>query len=99
MNDQALRVDELRSGVVSTAREVLRVCAARAEEAIVVLVDEETAPQLIDAFTSGTRALGSAADPIVLSMRPRQPTFSDLPLAVVDALLAADLDIDLTTEP
>jgi hypothetical protein len=99
VNDGLLSGHELRPRVEITAREVLRVCAARANEAIIVLVDEDTAPLLIEAFTGGIRALGAEADPVVLSMRPRQPAFADLPPAAVDALLVADLVIDLTTEP
>jgi hypothetical protein len=82
-----------------TACEVLGVCAARADEAIVVLVDEETAVLLVEAILGGITALGAEADPIVLSMRPRRPAFADLPAGAVEALLAADLIIDLTTEP
>ena len=53
VNDRLLSGHELRPRVEITAREVLRVCAARANEAIIVLVDEDT---VFLAFTDGLRA-------------------------------------------
>jgi hypothetical protein len=99
VNDWLPDADGLRARVANTAGETLRVCAARADEAIILLVDEDTVPHLIDAFRNSILELGDKADPIVLSMRPRRPAFADLPPTAVDALLAADLVIDLTTEP
>ncbi len=63
MEDRLLTAHALQSRVVFTAGEVLRVCAARADEAIIVLVDEATAPLLKDAFTSAIFALGQGQTP------------------------------------
>jgi hypothetical protein len=90
---------ELAGALVRTAREVLRVCGVTTGERILVLSDEATAPELSDAFNAALQSLGPAADPVVLTSRPRQPAFADLPGHAVDALLAADFVLDLTTSP
>jgi hypothetical protein len=81
------------------AAAVLRSCGASAAERILVLVDDGAAPMLVDAFTDALLQLGGSSDPVVLSLRSRRPAFADLPSLAVDALLAADLVFDLTSEP
>ena len=90
--------DALAGELAHSAAEVLRVCAARAAERIVILADETTAASILTAFASAVTALG-AADPVTLMTRPRQPAFADLPSPALAALLAADLALDLTTTP
>jgi hypothetical protein len=92
-------VNEIDSQVARTAAAVLRACRATTGERIALLVDDATAPVLVEAFAEGVRALGVTADPVVLSIRPRHPAFADLPSHAVDALLLADLVLDLTTVP
>lgn len=79
----------------NTAREVLHVCHARHDERIVLLTDDDTAPAIMAAFRHGL----AAADPVVLTIRPRRPAFADLPPHALEALLSADLVLDLTTVP
>lgn len=89
----------LRSRLAHTAAQTLRACSLGADEQLLILTDSATAPELTRAFTDVATALGHAGDVVLLSVSPRRPAFADLPPLVVDALLAADLVIDLTTVP
>ncbi|MFN8589931.1 MAG: hypothetical protein U0031_00630 [Thermomicrobiales bacterium] len=86
---------EIAEALLHTAREVLRVCAARRDERVLILNDEATAPEITAAF----RAALDGTDAAILTMAPRQPAFADLPPHALDAVLAADLVLDLTTVP
>jgi hypothetical protein len=90
---------DYRSRLVNTAAQTLRACGLGDDEQLLVLTDSATAPELTRAFTDVAKALGHAGDVVLLSVSPRRPAFADLPPLVVDALLAADLVIDLTTMP
>jgi hypothetical protein len=90
------RRENLTDHVAQTAAAVLRVCQLQPQERVTLLIDDATATVFSDAFSN---ALDAAHDPVILSLRPRRPAFADLPSHAVDALLAADLVIDLTTSP
>jgi hypothetical protein len=87
------------SRIADTAVATLCACNVGADEQLLVLVDSATAPELTRAFTGAATASGHSGDVVLLSVSPRRPAFADLPLLAVDALLAADLVIDLTTVP
>jgi hypothetical protein len=87
----------LAASLTHTAREALRVCAVSAEERIVILGDDATAGELLAVFAEALADLGHVSDPLLLTLHPRQPAFADLPPHAVDALLAADFALDLTT--
>ena len=87
------------SRLADTAVDTLRACNLGADEQLLVLVDSTTAPDLTRAFTNAATASGHSGDVVLLSVSPRRPAFADLPQVAVDALLAADLVIDLTTVP
>ena len=78
---------------------MLSTCALVEQENVLVLLDEATAPILTRAFADALQGVGFPIDPVILSVRPRRPAFADLPFYAVDALLAADLVLDLTTVP
>ena len=87
------------SRLADTAVHTLRACNLDADEQLLVLADSATAPSLTRAFTDAATASGHSGDVVLLSVSPRRPAFADLPPLAVDALLAADLVIDLTTVP
>jgi hypothetical protein len=87
------------SRLANSAAQILRACGLGADEQLLVLTDSATAPELTRAFTDVATAPGHSGDIVLLSVRPRQPAFADLPPLAIDALLAADLVIDLTTVP
>ena len=93
----SVQATEFGDALGRSACEVLRVCRVAPEERILVLRDDATAPELVDAFGRALRDLGAAADPVALTLRPRRPAFADLPGHAVDALLASDFALDLTT--
>jgi len=78
---------------------VLRVCNLGEGENVLILADTVTAPVLTHAFTDALTALNPSSDVVQLILSPRRPAFADLPSHALDALLAADLVLDLTTVP
>jgi hypothetical protein len=90
---------DLRSRLADTAVHTLRACNLGADEQLLILTDSATAPSLTQAFTDAATVSGHSGDVVLLNVRPRRPAFADLPPLAVDALLAADLVIDLTTVP
>lgn len=92
-------MDAVDARLAQCAAAVLRACDASSAERILVLVDNGVAPMLVDAFTDALLQLGGTSDPVVLSLRARRPAFADLPSLAADALLAANLVLDLTSEP
>ena len=92
------RVD-LRAALARTASAVLAACAARSDEQIVLLRDDDTAEELTAAFVGSIAASLPGADPVIVSVAPRQLAFADLPPHALEMLLAADLVLDLTTVP
>jgi hypothetical protein len=87
------------SRLADTAVHTLRACKLGADKQLLILTDSATAPNLTQAFADAAIASGRSGDVVLLSVRPRRPAFDDLPPLAVDALLAADLVIDLTTVP
>jgi hypothetical protein len=87
------------SRLADTAIHLLRVCNLDADEQLLILADSATAPSLTQAFTDAATASGHSDDVVLFSVSPRRPAFADLPPLAVDAILAADLVIDLTTVP
>jgi hypothetical protein len=87
------------SRLAETAVHTVRACNLGADEQLLILSDSATAPDLTRAFTDAATASGHSGDVVLLSVSPRRPAFSDLPPLAVDALLAADLVVDLTTVP
>src|SRR5215212_1172985 len=90
---------ETNSALGRTAAQVLRVCDLGEDEKVLILADTATAPVLTHAFTDALTALTPSIDVAQLIVSPRRPAFADLPLHALDALLAADLVLDLTTVP
>lgn len=89
----------LRSSLERTASAVLRACEVDSAESILFLVDDATAPLLVGAFQRAISELDRFADTVTLQVQPRQPAFADLPGLAVEALLRANLVLDLTTSP
>ncbi len=87
------------SPLARTASEVLRVCELGEEEKVLILADTATAPVLTHAFADALTALHPSLDPVQLIVSPRRPAFADLPSHALDAMLSADLVLDLTTVP
>lgn len=87
------------SHLARTAVHTLRACHLGADEQLLILVDSATAPNLTQAFTAAATTSGHFGEVVLLSVSPRQPAFADLPQVAVDALLAAELVVDLTTVP
>jgi hypothetical protein len=94
-----MRYHALASRLADTAALALRACNLGAGDQLLVLTDSATAPVLARAFTEVVTPLGHSGDVMLLNLSPRRPAFADLPPIAVDALLAADLVIDLTTVP
>jgi hypothetical protein len=92
-------IADLHSRLAATARHTLNACNLKAAEQLLVLTDSATAPELTRAFTDAATASDHSGEVVLLSVSPRQPAFADLPPLAVDALLAADLVIDLATVP
>jgi len=90
---------DLPSPLVATALHTLQACKLGADEQLLVLTDSATAAELTQAFREVAMASGHSNDVVQLNVEPRRPAFADLPPLAVDALLAADLVIDLTTVP
>ncbi len=90
---------DLHSPLTRTAAQVLRVCDLGEGEKVLVLADTATAPVLTHAFADALTTLGPSIDVVQLFVSPRRPAFADLPSHALDALLAADLVLDLTTVP
>lgn len=86
------------ASLLTTAEGVLAVCATDPEEQMLLLSDDDTAPELIEAFLAALDERG-VHDPALITMRVRHPAFADLPRVVEGALLAANLVLDLTTVP
>jgi hypothetical protein len=82
-----------------TASQLLRVCNLGEGEKVLILADTATAPVLPHAFTDALTALNPSVDVVQLIVSPRRPAFADLPSHALDALLSADLVLDLTTVP
>src|SRR3954469_3993779 len=101
MSDAGLidEFDALRSRLEATALHTIRACKLGADEQLLVLVDNGTVPALTQTFMDAATAAGRSGDVGLLNLSPRQPAFTDLPPLAVDALLAAELVIDLTTVP
>src|SRR5215212_2567017 len=89
----------LHSRLGRTASQVLRVCDLGEGEKVLILADTVTAPVLTHAFTNVLAAYSPSIDVVQLTVSPRRPAFADLPSHALDALLAADLVLDLTTVP
>src|SRR3982751_6401318 len=85
------------SSLGRTASEILRVCDLSDDEKILILADTATAPVLTHAFTDALMGFSPSCDVVQLIVSPRRPAFADLPSHALDALLAADLVLDLTT--
>jgi hypothetical protein len=90
---------ETNSALGRTAAQVLRVCDLGEGEKVLILADTATAPVLTHAFADALTALAPSTDWVQLIVIPRCPAFADLPSHVLDALLAADLVLDLTAVP
>src|SRR5215217_3580487 len=90
---------DLHSQLGRTASQVLRVCNLGEGENVLILADTATAPVLTHALTDTLTALNPSIDVVQLTVSPRRPAFADLPSHALDALLAADLVLDLTTVP
>lgn len=84
--------------LLTTAASVLAACATQPDEQVLLLTDDDTAPELIAAFSAALAQRG-VADPAIITVQVRRPAFADLPRVAEDALLAADLVLDLTTSP
>jgi hypothetical protein len=90
---------DLHSRLGRTASQLLRVCNLGESEKVLILADTATAPDLTHAFTDVLTALNPSIDLVQLTVSPRRPAFADLPSHALDALLSADLVLDLTTVP
>src|SRR5215204_7249992 len=84
---------------VRTASQVIRVCELGEGERVLILADTATAPVLTYAFADALTELRPSIDVVQLVISPRRPAFADLPAHALDALLAADLVLDLPTVP
>jgi hypothetical protein len=82
-----------------TASQVLRVCDLGEGEKVLILADTAIAPVLTHSFTNILAVFSPSIDVVQLILSPRRPAFADLPSHALDALLAADLVLDLTTVP